>query len=331
MRFAPLGREGQQRLAAGFAAVCGAGALGSVIAEQLVRAGVGRVRIIDRDFVELTNLQRQVLYDEDDVASGAPKAIAAAEKLRRINSNVEIDPVVADLTHHNAAELCADADVIVDGLDNFETRLLINDVSRKYGVPWIYGGCLGAEGQVMVIIPGETAGFEALVPDVPPSGATPTCDSVGVLGPAVSVVASIEALEAIKLLSGAREAVNRNLIVVDLWENQTRQIKTDALPCAAKGDDYPWLEGRRGSQAVVLCGRDAVMLRPPGADAAVSLESLADKLTSSGATSVSRNRFLVKFTAEGCQFTVFADGRTMVSGTDDPSAARALHARWIGA
>lgn len=311
--------------------VCGVGALGSVIAEQLVRAGVGRVRIIDRDFVELSNLQRQVLYDEQDVASGAPKAIASAEKLRRINSRVAVEPIVADLTHHNAASLCEGADVIVDGLDNFETRLLINDVSRKFGIPWVYGGCLGAEGQVMVVIPGETAGFETLVPDVPPSGATPTCDSVGVLGPAVSVVASLEALEAIKLIAGAKEAVNRNLIVIDLWENHIRQIKTDALSVSTQAGEFPWLEGKRGSQAVVLCGRDAVMLRPSGEGAAISLDLLAEKLKSAGAESVTQNRFLVRFDAEGRRFTVFADGRTMISGVDDPTAARALHARWIGA
>lgn len=331
MRFQPLGAEGQRRLAAGAALVCGVGALGSVIAELLARAGVGRLRIVDRDFIELSNLQRQLLYDEDDVASGAPKAIAAAAKLRRINSTIEIEPVVADVTHENILALCEGVDVIVDGLDNFETRLLINDASRKLGIPWVYGGCLGAEGQVMVIIPGETAGFEALVPDVPPPGATPTCDSVGVLGPAVAVVAAIEANEAIKLLAGAREAVNRDLIVIDLWENQIRQIKTAGLSTASPDDPgFPWLEGRRGSQAVVLCGRDAVMLRPSPGAAAVSLPALADKLRDAGATDVAVNRFLVKCSTPGGGLTVFADGRTIVSGVEDAAAARALQARWIG-
>ncbi len=193
MRFAPFGEEGQRRLAAGRALVCGCGALGSVVAATLVRAGVGFVRIVDRDFVELNNLQRQFLFDQQDVASTLPKAVAAAEKLRRVNSAIEIEAVVADVTHANIAQLAADVDVIVDGTDNFATRFLVNDFCVKHDKPWVYGGCIGAEGQSMTINPHDTACLACLLPEPPPPGTTPTCDTAGILGPVVGVIGSIEA------------------------------------------------------------------------------------------------------------------------------------------
>ncbi len=199
-RFAPLGEEGQRQLMSARALVCGCGALGSVIAETLVRAGVGLVRIVDRDFVELSNLQRQVLYDEQDVADNLPKALAAANKLLKINSEIEIEPVVADVTHLNITKLASDVDVIVDGTDNFATRFLLNDFAVKYRKPWIYGGCIGAEGQTMTILPRETACLACLMADVPPPGTTPTCDTAGIIAPIVNVIASIEAAEALKIL-----------------------------------------------------------------------------------------------------------------------------------
>ena len=208
-------------------------ALGSVVAETLVRAGVGFVRIVDRDFLELNNLQRQVLFDEQDVADGLPKAIAAANKLRRINSEVEIEPVVADVTHRNIAELAGDVDVIVDGTDNFATRFLLNDFAVKHNKPWVYGGCIGAEGQTMTILPGETACLACLMADVPPPGTTPTCDTAGIIGPIVGVIASIEAAEAMKILSGHREAVSRRLTIIDLWDNQIRQSICSSCATAA--------------------------------------------------------------------------------------------------
>jgi len=185
VRYRPLGEEGQRRLAHGRAVVCGCGALGSMLANTLVRAGVGAVRIIDRDFVELSNLHRQVLFDEQDAAAGLPKAAAAAEKLRKINSSVAVESVVADLTPANIEEFCRDADVLVDGTDNFETRFLINDAAVSLGLAWVYGGCVGAEGQTMTILPGTTACLRCLLPECPPPGSTPTCDTVGVLGPIV--------------------------------------------------------------------------------------------------------------------------------------------------
>ena len=208
IRYPRLGLEGQCRLAAGVAVVCGCGALGSTVANWLVRAGVGNVRIIDRDFVETTNLHRQVLFDEDDVAAELPKAVAAAEKLRKINSKVQIESVVADLGPANIETLCAGADVIVDGTDNFQTRFLINDLAVRQDIPWVYGGCLGAQGQTMTILPHQTACLRCLMPECPPPGSVPTCDTAGILGPVVGVIASLEAGEAIKILSGHRESVS---------------------------------------------------------------------------------------------------------------------------
>src|SRR3954454_338408 len=210
-RFAPLGEEGQRRLGTARALVCGCGALGSLIAETLVRAGVGLVRIVDRDFVELNNLQRQVLFDEHDVEQSLPKAIAAANKLKQINSEVQVEPIVADVTHHNIAEMAGDVDAIVDGTDNFAIRFLLNDFAVKYQKPWVYGGCIGAEGQTMTILPEDTACLACMMSDAPPPGTTPTCDTAGIIGPVVGVIASMEASEALKILSGHREAVSRRL------------------------------------------------------------------------------------------------------------------------
>jgi molybdopterin/thiamine biosynthesis adenylyltransferase len=332
-RFFPFGEEGQRRLATGRALVCGCGALGSVVAETLVRAGVGFVRIVDRDFLELNNLQRQVLYDEDDVAARLPKAIAAVNKLRRINSEIEIESVVADVTHRNMASLAGDVDVIVDGTDNFAIRFLINDFAVKHGKPWIYGGCIGAEGQSMTILPGETGCLACLMPEAPPPGTTPTCDTAGILAPIVGVIASIEAAEALKILSGHREAVSRRLTIVDLWDNQTRHIdlsrlseNADCRVCQHR--EFEWLSGERGSASAALCGRNAVQLSPTG-DEAVSLDELAARLN--GVGRVERNAFLLRLAVEGYVLTVFPDGRTIVGGTNDLTTARTVHARYIGA
>lgn len=331
-RFAPLGDEGQRQLGAGRVLVCGCGALGSVLANTLARAGVGFLRIVDRDFLELNNLQRQVLYDEADVAAGFPKAIAAADRLRSINSQIVIEPIVADVTHANVDELAGDVDVIVDGTDNFETRYLVNDYAVKHRRPWIYGGCIGAEGQSMTILPGETACLACLMPDAPPPGTTPTCDTAGVLASAVNVVASIQAAEAIKILSDNREVVSRNLTIFDLWENRVRLIDLASLAeqsdCATCGrGEFPWLDGRRGSRPAVLCGRNAVQLNPakPGG---VSLDTLEKQLL--GVGQIERNAYLLRLAIDKFVLTVFADGRTIVGGTDDPTLARAVHAKYIG-
>jgi adenylyltransferase/sulfurtransferase len=332
-RFAPLGEEGQRRLAASRALVCGCGALGSVVAETLVRAGVGLVRVVDRDFLELNNLQRQVLYDEQDVADGLPKAIAAAAKLRRINSSVVVEPVVVDVTYRNIAELADDVDVIVDGTDNFATRMLVNDFAVRERKPWVYGGCIGAEGQSMTILPGETACLACLMSDVPPPGTTPTCDTAGVLGPIVGVVASIESAEALKILSGHPEAVSRRLTIIDLWENEIRRVDLarlrDGGDCRVCGQgEFLWLSGEKGEAPAVLCGRNSVQIGAADG-AAVSLEELAVRL--SGVGRVERNAFLLRLAVDGYVLTVFPDGRTIVGGTEDIATARTVHARYIGA
>jgi adenylyltransferase/sulfurtransferase len=332
-RFAPLGDAGQQRLAESKALVCGCGALGSVVAESLVRAGVGLVRIVDRDFVELNNLQRQVLYDEQDVADGLPKAIAAANKLRIINSAIAVEPIVADVTHHNIEELAVGMHVIVDGTDNFATRFLLNDFAVKNSVPWIYGGCIGAEGQSMTILPGETACLACLMSDAPPPGTVATCDTAGILGPIVGVIASIEAAEALKILSGHRDAVSRRLTIIDLWDNQSRRVDLSRLRQSSncrvcKYGEFAWLSGERGDASAALCGRNAVQLSaPPGTS--VSLDQLAARLA--GVGTIQRNPFLLRLTVGLYVLTVFPDGRTIVGGTNDITTARSVHARYIGA
>ncbi|MGA2796603.1 MAG: ThiF family adenylyltransferase [Thermoguttaceae bacterium] len=331
IRFPPLGEEGQRRLASARAMVCGCGALGSVIANTLVRAGVGGVRIVDRDFVELSNLARQTLFDEADAAAGLPKAVAAAEKLRRINSSVEIEPVVADVNHTNIERFCDGVDVILDGTDNFETRFLINDAAVKLRLPWIYGGCVGAEGQTMTIIPGETPCLGCLMQTCPQPGSTPTCDTAGILGPIVGVIASIEAVEAIKILSGNRQAISRQLTIVDLWQNRIKQVDVSRLReqanCAAcKRGEFTWLAGREGGRTAALCGRNAVQLSHPGAS--ISLADLAERLA--GAGSVTLNQYLLRLQVPAYEITVFADGRAIISGTDDIAAARTIYAKYIG-
>ena len=332
-RFAPLGEAGQAKLCSSRALVCGCGALGSVIAETLVRAGAGFVRIVDRDFLELNNLQRQVLYDEQDVADGLPKAIAAANKLRRINSEVEIEPVVADVTHLNIAELASDVDAIVDGTDNFATRFLLNDFALKHAKPWVYGGCIGAEGQSMTIVPGETACLACLMSDVPPPGTTPTCDTAGIIGPIVNVIASIESAEALKILSGHREAISRRLTIIDLWDNQVRAVDLTRLrdtgDCrVCKHREYHWLDGSRSDSTAVLCGRNSVQISAVASTPA-SLDDLAARLK--GVGRIQRNAFLLRLTIDNYVLTVFPDGRTIVGGTSDIALARSLHARYVGA
>jgi adenylyltransferase/sulfurtransferase len=332
IRYAPLGEDGQRRLLASRALVCGCGALGSVIAETLVRSGVGHVRVVDRDFLELNNLQRQVLFDEQDVASGLPKAIAAAKKLAKINSGVTVEPIVADVDHTNILELVDGVDVIVDGTDNFETRMLVNDVSLKLGIPWVYGGCLGAEGQTMTILPGETACLRCLMNDTPPPGSTPTCDTAGILAPIVGIIASLEAGEALKIASGNRSAVNRQLTIIDAWENRIRQVSLEAVrtsgQCPACGQgDFPWLDGRRAGHSAILCGRNAVQLSH-AERSRVSLDKLAAKLGAVGV--VTQNRYLLRLAVDGYVLTIFADGRAIISGTDDVATARTVYARYVG-
>ncbi|MFK7769831.1 MAG: ThiF family adenylyltransferase [Mariniblastus sp.] len=334
IRFPAIGESGQLQLQKSRALIVGCGALGSVIANTLARAGVGFLRIVDRDFLEKSNLQRQVLYDEADVENGLPKSIAAANKLRNINSEIEVESIVADVDASNIESFCSDIDIILDGSDNFEIRFLINDVSVKHKIPWVYGGCLGADGQTMTILPGDTACLNCLMLDgPPPPGTTPTCDSFGILSPIINVIASIQSNEAIKILSGNQDSISRKLNVFALWENDIRQLNVaklrDQVDCpTCKQRNFEWLSGERGSHSAVLCGRNAVQLSFPDRQT-ISLEELKDRLEPLGR--VEANPFLVRFFVDEFVMTVFPDGRAIVSGTEDVSVARKLYSQYLGA
>jgi molybdopterin-synthase adenylyltransferase len=330
-RFSPLGTEGGQRLRQSKALVCGCGALGSMIAERLARAGVGTIRLVDRDWVELSNLPRQTLFTEADAVQGRPKAIAAADALAAIDSRLNIEPFVADVTCDNICELAAGCDVIVDGTDNFETRFLLNDYSLKYNVPWVHGGCLGASGQVMTIVPGKTACFRCLVRDMPSRDSVETCDSAGVLGPAVGIIACWQAAEALKILAGKSEAVCQDLLVIDSWNTSCRTVSLASLrskricPACQQGE-FPFLDGRLRTEAVVLCGKNAVQINT------VSLGSdfptLAEKLRYSG--TVKNNGFFIRLGLNEHTLTIFKDGRVVVEGTTEPAVARNILAKTLG-
>lgn len=331
LRYAPLGEAGQRRLLAARVLICGSGALGCVIADTLVRAGVGFVRLVDRDFVELDNLHRQVLFDEADAEGQLPKAVAAGARLAKVNSSITIEPVVADLNASNIRSLAGDVDLIVDGTDNFETRYLLNDFAVANGMPWVFAGCVGTEGQVLTIVPGETPCLSCIMPEPPPAAAQPTCETAGVLGPIVNIIASLQAMEALKLLSGNREAVNPAMTLVDLWQNQIRSIgvansRSDDCPTCGK-KDFAWLEGRRGSSVTRLCGRNSVQISPVTPEQ-VDLPALAKRLAEVGRVSV--NPFLLRLTVGEYQLTLFADGRTIVGGTDDEAVARTVLAKYLG-
>ncbi|GAB4545293.1 MAG: thiazole biosynthesis adenylyltransferase ThiF [Anaerolineae bacterium] len=328
--FSGIGQEGQEKLLAAHVVLVGCGADGSLIADRLVRAGVGHLTLIDRDFVELNNLQRQVLYDEDDLRENLPKAVAAERKLRRINSQVELTGLVADLNAENAETLLAGAHLVMDGTDNMEARYLINDVCVKHSIPWVYCGVVASYGMTMTIVPHQTPCLRCLFADVPPPGTIATCDTVGVLGPIVSVMAGIAAAEGIKVLVGGGE-LNPGIIHVDLWDN-TFNVFESGLPkpdCPACGQGrFEFLEQETTAQAVSLCGRDAVQIRVPGGRH-LSLVDVTQRLQNVGQITAA-NDYLVRFAVDGYEITLFADGRAIIKGTEESSVARSLYARYVG-
>lgn len=330
--FRGLGEAGQERLQAARAVVVGCGALGSHVADLLTRAGVGRITLVDRDFVERTNLHRQTLFRENDVAEGLPKAVAAARHLAAINPLVAIDPRPAHLDAGNIEAIASGAGVIIDGTDNFETRFLINDWALRRGVPWIYAACVGSYGLTMTIVPGVTPCLRCLVRVAPPPGTTETCDTAGIIAPIAAVIAAVEAAEAIKILSGAGNAISRDLLALDLWENATQRMRMDraaisaGCPACDQGT-YDYLEGGAGARATTLCGRHAVQIHP-GPGVALDLARLEERLRPLGA--VTRNPYLLRITVEGLTLAIFVDGRAIVSGTDDAARARALYDRVVG-
>jgi adenylyltransferase/sulfurtransferase len=330
--FPAIGKAGQERLLASRVAIVGAGAIGSVAAEQLARSGVGRIAIVDRDVVESSNLGRQASYTPEDAERRIPKAIALAGHLAAINPEIVIEPVVADLSANDVESILTPADLVLDGTDNLETRYLLNDFAVARGRAWIYGGCVGARGITAVVVPGRTPCLRCIYPDPPPRGTLETCETAGVIAPIANLVASLQVVEALKLLVGAEDAVRRTWIAVELWPFRLVEIgAADSRPrpdCPCCGRmTFPFLEDRGRPPAATLCGRDAVHVSPrrPGR---VDLDAVAKRLETLGA--VRRLPYVLAFSAGAHDVTLFDDGRALVKGTSDPALARSIYDRFIG-
>jgi molybdopterin/thiamine biosynthesis adenylyltransferase len=330
MLFAGIGEQGQQRLLASSAVLVGCGAIGAAAAGLLVRAGVGRVRVLDRDFVEPSNLQRQTLFDEDDARAALPKAVAAERKLRAINNSVAIEGLVGDLNPRNAADLLSGFDLILDGTDNFETRFLINDYAIQSACPWIYAAAVASYGVTMTVRPGITACLACLLESSPDGrGLEETCDTAGVLGPIVNLIASLEVAEALKLLAGREAALHGRLISWDVWSGHFQSVRVAQNPAcrACARHDFSYLRGQ-AQPHITLCGRDSVQIHERGRT--LDLGVLRARLAAT-VSDVRHNEFLLCFRTEPYQMTIFADGRAILKGTKDPAIARSLYARYIGA
>jgi len=334
--FGPIGETGQERLRRSSAVIVGCGALGSALAGLLVRAGVGHLRIVDRDFVEPSNLQRQILFEESDAQELLPKAVAAERRLRGINSDVEVRGIVGDLTPENAGELLADSELLLDGTDNFETRLLINDYAVKSRVPWIYAAVVAGHGLTMPIYPGQSACLACLAEDGQsgedgsgPSSNEPTCDTVGVLGPAAGVIASLEAASAIKILVGQAQAGDARLVTADVWTGRFHSLRVPRREnCRACGQgQFSYLEGE-AQPRLTMCGRDSVQIHERGKR--LDLATLGQNLAAAG-NPVRQNGFLLRLQVPPYEMTIFADGRAIIKGTRDTSVARSIYARYVGA
>jgi len=331
-----IGDEGQRRLLDSHAVVVGVGALGCVASDLLARAGVGRITLVDRDVVELTNLQRQVLFDERDAAEAVPKGEAARRRLTAVNSQIEIHAVVADFEHRRAEKIALEGafgkpDAILDGTDNFETRYLLNDLAVKHGIPYCYGGAVATTGMAMTIVPGSTPCLRCLFEEPPPAGSAPTCDTVGVLGATVAITAACQAGEAIKILSGNTERLSNSLLEFDQWTNTRRRLdigamRRDDCPCCAH-KRFEYLSGERAGSTVGLCGQNAVQVAGAG-EGKIDLDALAARLRGHG--EFERTPFLVRGEVEGLGLTVFGDGRAIVRGTDRADVARSIYAKYVG-
>jgi adenylyltransferase/sulfurtransferase len=330
--FEGIGEEGQQRLSGSEIIIIGCGALGAIQAETLARAGVGKLTLVDRDFVEESNLHRQIMFEEADARERLPKAVAAARRIWRINSDIEVEPVVEDVNFENIEEIIAGAQLVLDGTDNFETRFLINDACLKLGIAWIYGAAVGSYGLTMTIVPGETPCLRCILDDMPEPGTGPTCDTAGVIMPVISIIGSIQSAEAMKLLTGHRDLLHRSLLRINVWDFQIN--RTD-LSSFAYGEDCPacgrgefeFLRGAGRQVTTTLCGRNAVQIARPGARK-LDFAQLAERLKSSG--EVAFNDFLLRFRVDDYDITVFRDARSIIRGTTDPGVARGLYARYIG-
>lgn len=328
-----IGEAGQRRLLASHAAIVGVGALGCASADTLARAGVGRITLIDRDIVEETNLQRQCLFTEADARQGLPKADAAAARLAAVNSSIEIRPVVADLTARNIAGVLGAADVIIDGTDNFATRFLVNDFAVSRAVPWVYAGAIGSSAAILSVLPGRSACLRCVFEDLPEPGTGGTCDTVGVLGPAIGLVAALQSAEAMKMLLGLHEVVHGGLRAFDVWGNTSRTVnavRRAECPCCVLRR-FEFLESL-AAETAALCGRDAVQVVPGGGrEARLDLESLAARLAPAGIVQSGPSFVRLRPHGDAIELTVFADARAIVRGTSEPSRARAAYAKYVGA
>jgi adenylyltransferase/sulfurtransferase len=329
--FREIGKTGQEKLLNSRVLLVGCGALGASHAEMLARAGIGNLRIVDRDFVEFTNLQRQTLYSEQDARDRLPKAIAAKNRIAAINSETKVEAIIADVNYSNIEGLLKDRDLVIDGTDNFQVRYLVNDACVKLGTPWIYGAAVSAYGATMTIIPGETPCLRCIFEEMPGAGSSPTCDTAGVIMPIISSISAVQVSEALKILTGQKQALHRSLMQIDVWQNDWRKIKLagpveDCKTCGRR--TFEFLDAEASEFSAVLCGRDAVQIMPPSTTD-LDLAALAEKLRN--ITEVKHNEYLVRFMAGENEITVFRDARAIIKGTDDIAAARSLYAKYIGA
>ncbi|HEU4510079.1 MAG TPA: ThiF family adenylyltransferase [Pyrinomonadaceae bacterium] len=327
--FDGIGEEGQRRLLAARVLIVGGGALGSAHAESLARAGVGHLRIVDRDFVEPSNLQRQTMFTESDAEQRLPKAIAAANHLRQINSEIEIEPHILDINYSSIEQLLDRCDVVIDGTDNFATRYLINDACVKHNVTWIYGAAVGSYGVTMTIRPHQTACLRCVFEEAPAAATAPTCDTSGVIMPIISVVSAVQVTEVVKLITGRIEDLHGSLMQFDVWRNEWRKINPGApradCPTCALGKYETLSQSADG--AAVLCGRDAVQISP-SQPTRINFSSLAERLRRAG--EVKFNEYLLRFKTGEFELTVFQDARSIIRGTDEIALARSLYAKYIG-
>ncbi len=328
--FREIGREGQQKLLDSRVLLLGCGALGASHAEMLSRAGVGKLRIVDRDFVEFTNLQRQTLFKESDAEERLPKAIAAMQRIAEINSEVEVDAVVADVNHSNVESLIGGCDLVIDGTDNFQVRYLLNDACVRTGVTWIYGAAVSSYGTTMTIIPSQTPCLRCIFDEMPDAGSSPTCDTAGVIMPIIATVSATQVAEALKILTGNLTDLHGSLMHFDIWANDRQRIKLgepnpDCKTCGQR--IFEFLDAETQEFSAILCGRDAVQIAP-AKNSLIDLEALADRLKLVFAVKV--NDYLLRFTAGENEVTVFRDGRAIIKGVDDVASARSLYARYVG-
>lgn len=328
--FSGIGENGQRRMSAARVLIVGCGALGTAQVEALGRAGVGRLRIVDRDFVEPSNLQRQTMFTESDAEARLPKAIAAAAHLREINSEIDIEPHVTDVNHSNIEQLIDECDVVLDGTDNFATRYLINDACVKHELTWIYGAAVGSYGVTMTIRPHQTPCLRCVFEETPAAASAPTCDTAGVIMPIINIVAAVQVSEALKLLTGRIEDLHGSLMQFDVWQNEWRKIgpgapRDDCPTCGLAR--YETLAAESSEAAAVLCGRDAIQISP-SQPTRVNFASLAERLKRAG--EVKFNEYLLRFRTGNFELTVFKDARSIIRGTNEIATARSLYAKYIG-